>query len=173
MKKEKVIPIKNYIKLALIFIITLICVFYANSWYKTYKVDRLNTPYIKDKISAINYEELDTYLTENQNLIIYIGKNNDQGCYDFEKNLYNVIKKNDLVEETIFLDLSNNYSNEILKEIEDKYYADNLNIDITSVPALLIIQNRQVKDVLISDDAEGEITSDKIVQFLVEFEYIK
>ena len=28
-------------------------------------------------------------------------------------------------------------------------------------------------NVLISDDAEGEITSDKIVQFLVEFEYIK
>lgn len=173
MKNEKVIPVKNYVKLALIFIVTLIVVFYANTWYKTYKIDRLNTPYIKDKINAINYEELNTYLVENPNLIIYIGKSDDQNCYDFEKDLYKVLKKNNLIEESIFLDLSSNYNDTILKEIQKKYYDNNLTIEMSNVPVLLIMQDGKIKDILISSGEDDKITSDKIVQFLEEFEYIK
>ncbi len=173
MKKEKrKIPTKNYIKLALIFIFTLIVVFYANSWYKTYQINKLNTPYISGKIKAINKSELDTYLVENPNLIIYVGKNNDQKCYDFEKELYSAIKKSNLIEETVFLDLSDNYSSDILDDIQDKYYSENITAELNNLPALLIIQDKQIKDVLIVSNDE-KISSDSIIQLFEEFEYIK
>ena len=172
MKKEKVIPKKNYIKFSLICIITLLAVFYANTWYKNYQINKLNNTYIKDKINAINYDELDTYLIENPNLIVYVGENNNQECYEFEKYLYKIIKKNDLIDDTIFLDLSNNYSITLLNNIQQKYYSKDLKTDLNNIPALLVIQNKEIKDILIKEE-NIKITEDKIVQILEEFEYIK
>ena len=171
-KNVKTIPTKNYIKLAIIFIITLIVVFYANTWYRNYKVERLNTPYIVDKLNTINYTELDNYIIENPNLIIYVGKNNSNECYEFEKDLYKILKDNDLIDESIFLDLSNNYSKELLKELQTKYYDDSLNANLNGVPSLLIMQNKEIKDILTKENDE-QITEDKIIQIFEEFEYIK
>ena len=78
--KERKIPLKNYIILIIIYIITFLAVFYAIFWYNNYKVNRLTTPYIQNKINSISYEELDNYIIEYPNTIIYIGKNNDENC---------------------------------------------------------------------------------------------
>ena len=94
-KKEEVrnVPLKNYIIFTIICIITLLCVFYAHSFYKNYTINRLDTPYIKDKVNVINYSELDTYIIENPNKFIYIGTNNNEFCYNFEIELYKTFKK--------------------------------------------------------------------------------
>ena len=173
-KKEEVrnVPLKNYIIFTIICIITLLCVFYAHSFYKNYTINRLDTPYIKDKVNVINYSELDTYIIENPNKFIYIGTNNNEFCYNFEIELYKTFKKYNLIDDLTFLDLSDNYSLETLNNISTKYYSESLNTKLNNIPALLVVQEGQIKDLIIHSD-DNPLSSDKIVQILEEFEYIK
>ena len=170
--KERKIPLKNYIILIIIYIITFLAVFYAIFWYNNYKVNRLTTPYIQNKINSISYEELDNYIIEYPNTIIYIGKNNDENCYNTEKNLYSVLRKNNLIENTVFLDLSTNYSDTILDNISNKYFDESLKDKELKVPSIIIINDKKIKDfVTVYNDLP--ISNDRIHQILEEFEFIK
>ena len=70
MEKEKNIPFKNYILLAVILIISAILIIYFYMWYSAYENNKLTTPIMDKYMQVINYNELDNYLIENKNCII-------------------------------------------------------------------------------------------------------
>ena len=72
MKKEKEIPLKNYILLSIVLILTIVVVIYFFLWKNTYEKSKLQTPILDDYLLVINYNELNNYLVENKDAIIYV-----------------------------------------------------------------------------------------------------
>ena len=62
MKKEKEIPLKNYILLSIVLILTIVVVIYFFLWKNTYEKSKLQTPILDDYLLVINYNELNNYL---------------------------------------------------------------------------------------------------------------
>ena len=95
---KRKIPFKNYIALLLIVIATILLVFSLSNWYKESK--RQKHDVLKNLLSEIKEEELESYLLENPNAIIYLM--NDYTKDDSK--IKNYIVDNDLKNRIILID---------------------------------------------------------------------
>ena len=131
MKKEREIAFKNYIILALVLIITIIGVIYIFMWYSSKEKSKLELPILDDYIMSINYNELNDYIVENKDAVIYTSVLNDVNIRLFENKFKNVIIKNNLNSSILYLDLTNEIKDtNVLLKMEKKY---GTKIDIPSV----------------------------------------
>ena len=85
-KEKRVIPFKNYIILLVIIVVSLLLVRYFYMWFDAYNDTKLNMPILDKYMEVINYNELDNYLIENPNTIIYVSVLENSEIRDFEKN---------------------------------------------------------------------------------------
>lgn len=140
MKKEKEIPLKNYILLSIVLILTIVVVIYFFLWKNTYEKSKLQTPILDDHLLVINYNELNNYLVENKDAIIYVSKLNDESIRLFENKFKNIINKNNLNNKILYLDLTEELKeNNIVKEINKKYGKE-----MTEVPTIVIIKDGKI-----------------------------
>ena len=140
MKKEKEIPLKNYILLSIVLILTIVVVIYFFLWKNTYEKSKLQTPILDDYLLVINYNELNNYLVENKDAIIYISKLNNENIRLFENKFKNIINKNNLNNKILYLDLTEELKeNNIVKEINKKYGKE-----MTEVPTIVIIKDGKI-----------------------------
>ena len=131
MKKEREIPFKNYIILALVLILTIIGVIYIFMWYSSKEKSKLELPILDDYIMSINYNELNDYIVENKDAVIYTSVLNDINIRLFENKFKNVIVKNNLNSSILYLDLTDEIKdNNVLLKMEKKY---GTKVDIPSV----------------------------------------
>lgn len=131
MKKEREIAFKNYIILALVLIITIIGVIYIFMWYSSKEKSKLELPILDDYIMPINYNELNDYIVENKDAVIYTSVLNDVNIRLFENKFKNVIIKNNLNSSILYLDLTNEIKDtNVLLKMEKKY---GTKVDIPSV----------------------------------------
>lgn len=142
MKKEKEIPFKNYIILAVILIFTILLVVYLFNWQSIYQKNKLQEPILDKYLMVINYNELDDYLVENKEAIVYVSVLNDEKIRMFENKFKNLIIKNDLNNKILYLNLTNESV-----EINKKYLSN-----LSEVPTLIIfdevkvVENYSIKD---------------------------
>ena len=140
MKKEKEIPLKNYILLSIVLILTIVVVIYFFLWKNTYEKSKLQTPILDDYLLVINYNELNNYLVEYKDAIIYVSKLNDESIRLFENKFKNIINKNNLNNKILYLDLTEELKeNNIVKEINKKYGKE-----MTEVPTIVIIKDGKI-----------------------------
>lgn len=140
MKKEKEIPLKNYILLSIVLILTIVVVIYFFMWKNTYEKSKLQTPILDDYLLVINYNELNNYLVENKDAIIYISKLNDESIRLFENKFKNIINKNNLNNKILYLDLTEELKEtNIVKKINKKYGKE-----MTEVPTIVIIKDGKI-----------------------------
>lgn len=140
MKKEKEIPLKNYVLLSIVLILTIVVVIYFFLWKNTYEKSKLQTPILDDYLLVINYNELNNYLVENKDAIIYVSKLNDESIRLFENKFKNIINKNNLNNKILYLDLTEELKeNNIVKEINKKYGKE-----MTEVPTIVIIKDGKI-----------------------------
>lgn len=137
---KREVPIKNYIKLGIILLISILALFYLYLWYRTYEENRLNTPIMDNYLSIINYNELNDYLTENKNATIYLSKLNDNDIRSFEKKFKLIIQDNALKNKILYLDLTNE-----LDQNNEITITNNYTINENNLPMIVIIENSQVK----------------------------
>lgn len=131
MKKEREIPFKNYIILALVLILTIIGVIYIFMWYSSKEKSKLELPILDDYIMSINYNELNDYIVENKDAVIYTSVLNDINIRLFENKFKNIIVKNNLNSSILYLDLTDEIKdNNVLLNMEKKY---GTKVDIPSV----------------------------------------
>ena len=97
-KKEKIrkVPTKNYIYLFIIIIASIALMLYILEWYKTYNESKLNTGILNNYLQVINYNELDDYIVENKNAVIYVTILGNEEIRKFENNFKNTIMDNNL-----------------------------------------------------------------------------
>ena len=135
--KTKKIPVKNYIYLSIIVIASIFIIFYLYRWYDTYRESKLNISIMNNYLSVINYNELDDYIIQNKNAIIYVSKLGDEKINKFEKSFKNMVVENDLRNSMLYLDVTND-NFDIVKE--------KLQIN-TSLPCIVVYTNGKITDV--------------------------
>lgn len=135
----KKIPLKNYFILGIILVSSIFIVLYINKLYlSTKNNDNILNGFIKE----IKTQEIDNYIIENPNFIIYLGyKNNDNKS--FEKKFKKLVTKYDLQKDIVFIDISQ-FNDETFNKFCKKY-ADKL---LKKDSSLIIVDNQKVIDVL-------------------------
>ncbi len=169
-KEEKNIPAKNYFVLAVIIIATLIATIYVFSWFKQYNSTKVTTPIITSTLREVEYDNLNTVLQERDVLIMYMCTTNEKVCRSFEKKFANYVKKNNLTEDIIYLNLGyNNDEDQLIQKVYDKYKSKDLVKKVHEYPTLLIFNEGKIVDVL-SSNGKKDLTIKHVKEFLEGYE---
>ena len=139
------IPKKNYIILGIVIFVTLLILYYFYLWAQAYKETKLNIRIMDNYMEVINYTELDNYLVESPDTIIYVSVLEDSAIRSFEKKFKNLIKNNELSNTVLYMDVTNDLYNNSLNQMFKKYNLNN--IDIGSIPLILVMDNGNIDSV--------------------------
>lgn len=147
MKEKEKIERKNYIQVAILFIITIIIVLYLSSWYTSYKKDKLSVPVINGVLSEIHYEELEPYLRENNgSSYLYMCTSDEEVCRNFESEFIKIIEKKDLYDKIIYLNLTDiDNQKEFMDTFNEKYAKKK---KVSSYPTIIKFENSKIKKVI-------------------------
>ena len=161
MKKERVVPKKNYFYLLLMIIGVVIITFIIFGINDKYQNKKLESSYLSGYVNQIRVEEIDNILTEpNSDMFVLITKTGDDNVYNFENALKKIIKKKDLRDNFIFIDYSDNDNYDVI----NKKFKSN----IKSVPAIIYIKNGEfVKNI---DSSEHMLNVGDFEKLLDEYE---
>lgn len=145
----KKVPVKNYLILLLISVITVILVLYINAWAKTYKQDKLSLSPFSGVLDEIGPEEITQTMSETNEIILYVGYNNNQKLYDSEVILLDYIKKHDLADKVIYVNVSNSLEdNKYVNILKEAF--DNVQKEIKKAPMLIYVKNGKAIEVISS-----------------------
>ena len=169
MKKnnERKIPLKNYIILGLIILLTLGLVYYFYLWYITYEESKLNETIMDRYLEVINYNELNDYIVENRNAMIYTSILEDNNIRKFEIKFKNIVVKNALKDKILYMDMTDIFKDKIkYTELRNSYQINNYNI--TNVPCILVFKDAKLVDIYsIKDD---DYNTDNVLKYITENE---
>lgn len=157
---EKNVSFKNYVILAGVLILSIILVIYFYKWYDMYEKSENSVSVLNGYLSIINYNEIDDYLVENKNAVIYISSSGTAEVKDFEKKFINIINKYDLNNNILFLDLSS--------EDEDSQLFNNIKLKyrIKNLPSFIVFKNGAIYDIY--DIKVNNYSIDKVIHYLIE-----
>lgn len=133
----KKIPVKNYFILLIIVILVAISTIILTNIYN----NRLRkTSIMYNYLSEIKKNDIDTYLTEKPNIILYISDKYDITNNKIEEKLQNEIIKYNAKDYIIFLNI-NTKNIEFIDKLNKKY---NGNIE-KKLPVLVVIEDSQIQ----------------------------
>lgn len=140
--KKKDIPKKNYFILGIILIISCILVYYINAWYSLYQYEKRGNSPITTYMEIINYNEVENYIAENSDAIIYISKSNNLKIRKFEEDNEKLFKKLELNYNILYMD-----AKDVNKDLKIKY-------NVNEYPTILFFKNKRLvnKNVLELDN---------------------
>ena len=140
MKKTSV-EVKNYIIYAVLVVITMMVVFYLGKWYQKTERYRNDDSVITTVLSEIKLNELDSYLIENPNSVVYVlNYNLDTDTY--EDILKDIVVRYDLRDEIIFLNLTDQND---LSQFAQKYLSSNIELKI---PNLCVFESGKIVSIM-------------------------
>ena len=148
------VPRKNYIYLFLILLGSLLLLLYIYTWYDAYNENKLNTSIMDKYLTVINYNELDNYIIENKNAIIYVSILGNEDISKFEKKFKNLVSEHNLKNDILYLDISNENIN---------VATNKLNID-DEFPYLVVYTNGVITDTYSIND--NKYSNAKIEKYL-------
>ena len=120
-------------------------------WYGELYTKKMNTPIMDEYLNIINYNELDTYLVENNSIIIYASVLQDDKIRSFEKKFIKVVEEYSLNNKILYLDLTEQYKNKKLYDsIANKY-------NLLDMPCIIIFNDGIVRDVYSIEDRNYDI----------------
>lgn len=130
--KKKDIPKKNYFILGIILIISCILVYYINAWYSLYQYEKRGNSPITTYMEIINYNEVENYIEENSDAIIYISKSNNLKIRKFEEDNEKLFKKLELNYNILYMD-----AKDVNKNLKIKY-------NVNEYPTILFFKNKRL-----------------------------
>lgn len=150
------IPVKNYIILGVVIVITMLILYYFYCWVDVYKESKINISILDKYMSVINYNELDNYLVENPDTIVYVSVLEDEDIRIFEKKFKNKYKNNEIDNEVLYMNITDDLKDKNIRdEIDSKYYLNNYKM--SDVPCVLVFENGELSSVYSVRDNEYDI----------------
>ena len=138
----RVIPKKNYLILGAVIVVTFLFIYYLYMWYDAYKEKKINMRILDNYLEVINYNELDNYLVESPEAIIYVSVLENEEIREFEKKFKKLLKSNVLDVKILYMDLTKEFKdNKIKSQLEEKYQITNKNI-----PLILVFSDQTVSN---------------------------
>ena len=159
------IPQKNYVILFVILLLSVILAFYLKNWYEMRSSVIGDKNLLVENLPELKLEEIDTFIQENPNIIIYVASSNDEQNKEFEKKLYDYIVKRDRIFEFVYLNKDLINESQII-ELQRKYAIDEIkDVNMTNIPNFYVIQDGKIIDFY---NKQGQISYDDAVTFLKE-----
>ena len=160
-KKERVVPKKNYYILSFLIVMVVVVTFLIFDMNNKFQNNKLEESYFTGYLNEVNENELDSIMTETTTeYFILITKTEDEDVYKFEKDLKKIIKKNDLRDNFVFINYTDNSD---LSNLNKKFGSD-----IKTIPAILYFKDGVfVKSI---DSKEGIIKASDFDKLLDEYE---
>ena len=156
-KKNEVlreVPPKNYLYLFFILLGSILFLIYLYTWYEAYNENKLNTSIMDKYLTVINYNELDNYIIENKNAVVYVSILGNEDINNFEKKFKNLVSEHNLKNNILYLDISDENISEATKK---------LNIE-EEFPYLVVYTNGVITDTYSIN--ENNYRNDKIEKYL-------
>lgn len=145
--KTKNIPVKNYIILVILTILTFVLLFYLASYYQKRKEYESSIDTRMNFLSEVKENELEHYILENDDVLIYISDSTDTKYRTFEKQLKTLMVGEDLTKDVIYMDMykvSKQFSNHIKHDLA----AETLQLENLVYPNVLTISSGKITSVL-------------------------
>ena len=143
----KKIPMINYIIALIITVITFALTYVIANTYISYR--NYEQENYMNYLSQVMPEEIDNYIIENHDLIVYV-TNSATTDIEIEKKVKKVLVDNDYVKDTVYLDLSNVDPN-FLVDFENKY---NINPDTLKENDIIIFkEEKKVRTINITENS--------------------
>lgn len=133
--KKKDIPKKNYFILGIILIISCILVYYINTWYSLYQYEKRGSSPITTYMEIINYNEVENYIAENSDAIIYVSKSNNLKIRKFEEDNEKLFKKLELNYNILYMEYMD--AKDVNKDLKIKY-------NVNEYPTILFFKNKRL-----------------------------
>lgn len=147
MNKPKNISKKNYIILGIICVVTIVLTLYINAWVKTYKENKISVSPLSGVVEEVNINEIDLAFSEMNEVILYVGYTNDKTIYDMEKKLLKYIKKLDIVDNFIYVNITDYKDNDEYIEILKKSFGE-VKDEIKKAPMIIYVKNGKAEKVV-------------------------
>lgn len=160
--QKRDIPLKNYLILLVVAIVTVLIVFYLGSWYNASKEYYKNNSILSEYLSEIKGDEINSYLVDNPEVVIYYASSKDETIKSFENEFKKLIEQNEIKDEIIYINSKDENNNLIsnLNSISDKQ------IDSIIIPNLIYIKEGKISKILYSK--ETEINKRDVRNFLIK-----
>ena len=162
MKREKFrkIPVKNYIILGIVILFTLLILYYFYCWVDVYKESKINIPILDKYMTVINYNELDNYIVENPDTIVYVSVLEDEKIRGFEKKLKNKYKGKEIDNEILYMNITDGIKNKDIKDdMIGKYSINGLD-----VPSVLVFSDGKLNSIYSISDNDYDI--DRFLEYI-------
>lgn len=148
-KKERIIPVKNYFIVVLLFVVLIGFTLYCSTWYKEITEYYNNNSVITEVVSEINLESLSSFLQDNPETIIYVSASNDLDVKSFEKKFKKYIVENNMNDSIVYLDLAKEENSKATDTIMNNYLPSKLkNMSDIHVPNIIYFKDGKIEDVL-------------------------
>lgn len=142
------IPTKNYVILSFLAIgVVIVCLVFSKV-YKTTN-NKEYTPVIKEVITEIKYDDLDNYLQENLDVVLYINDGSVKSNRSFEKKIKKTITNNGISRYFVYIEKD--------KNLVDKYKLN------SNTPIFIAYQNGVITEVL----SKKNVTINEVEEFLI------
>lgn len=162
-KIKREVPIKNYIILSGVILVSLLLLFYFYLWYLTYEESKLNTQIIDRYLQVINYNELNDYILENKDAYVYVSVLEDSNIRDFELKFKTLIIDNSLKDKILYLDLTEINNDKKAKDEASKKYQV-VDKSILDIPCLLVFKKGNLEKIY--DIKETNYDTNSLLKFL-------
>ena len=154
--------IRNYIICVVLFIVCFGLVLYLRELYKVNEAEQKKIPVIQGYISEIYNDDLEHYVTENPDGVIYMCIANDENCRVFEREFKKLLKKDEYKDNLVYLNLMDVDQDKFLEEFNNKYiYKVKLSKEY---PAFVLFEDGKVKAILQEKNKKLDIV--KVKHFL-------
>lgn len=154
------IPKRNYIIYCLVSLLTIVLLIGWVNIYNNNKIYRDSTNERMDFLKEIKEAELENYLDENTDFVMYLSNSEEEIYKDFESSLRKKLIKKDYISNIIYVnirDLSTNF----LKLLNEKYQ-----VNFENLPNLIVVSDDMITDTYYID-AESKI--EDIITILEEY----
>lgn len=142
--EKRAIPNKNYLIVAVIFVITIGLMFFLRNWYISYQDYENTIPVLSGVISEVKYTEVDNYLIDNPSVVMYMGDAKDGDCREFELELKKLVENKHIKDKVIYYNITDVKNKSLLlKEFNNKYTVNN---KISSYPVVMIFEDGKIVD---------------------------
>ena len=144
----KKVPLKNYVILGIILIFSVITILIINNWLSSMNDQEKEKSIVAEIIHEIKTDDIDNYMLENPDFIVYMASRDNCTNISFEKKFKKFLIDNDLEKEIVFINLDEIDSKTYSQFIQKYYDGPNMPVFTNSI---IVVEEQKVRDILNSE----------------------
>lgn len=165
----KKIPQRNYVIAAGISILTFIIVGYFAFWYTETKEyshdDSVMTGYLLEIGEASLIDNLNNYLLDNPNTVLYMTYGSNISVKSFEEQFKQFINDYNIKQSFIYIDLNKVEDKKFISEFKNNFFAEQLmnkSVEVVKQPNLFVFKEGKIDNILYYVKQSINVTDVKI-----------